>query len=114
MGGHVSEVIALVMTERAVESLLSRSLKLGGDATVTAGPRGQGTGYDVTSDLITFARSRGAFVGVSLSGAVISPDAEANAAFYGASASPTDILVRQTVQNPAAVPLQRALANLSG
>ncbi|NLD54415.1 MAG: lipid-binding SYLF domain-containing protein [Burkholderiaceae bacterium] len=114
VGGDVSEVIALVMTERAVDGLLSRSIKLGGDASVTAGPKGKGTGQDVTSDLVTFARSRGAFVGVSLDGAVISPDTEANAAFYGRSASPSDILVRHTVQSPAAAPLQRSLSRLAG
>jgi lipid-binding SYLF domain-containing protein len=113
VGGDVSEVIALVMTERAVDGLMSRSVKLGGDASVTVGPRGQGSGADVTSDLVTFARSRGAFVGVSLDGGVISPDPEANAAFYGRSASPTDILVRRSVESAAAAPLQRALAQLA-
>lgn len=61
---------------------------------------------------MTFARSRGAYAGVSFAGAVLSPNAAANEAYYGKSASPVDILVRQNVSNPAS-PLAQSLARMT-
>ena len=113
IGGDVSEVIILVMNERALDALLSPSFKLGGDASISAGPVGVGTSATVTTDLVSFARSKGAYAGVSLEGAVIKPDAAANSAFYGRSVSPADILVRASANNPAAAPLQQALRTIA-
>jgi lipid-binding SYLF domain-containing protein len=113
IGGDVSEVIILVMTEKALDALLTSSFKLGGDASIAAGPVGVGTSATVTTDLVSFARSKGAYAGVSLEGAVIKPDAAANDAFYGRPVSPADILVRASVHNPAAAPLQQALRTIA-
>jgi hypothetical protein len=44
---------------------------------------------------------------------VIKPDAAANDAFYGRPVSPADILVRASVHNPAAAPLQQALRTIA-
>jgi lipid-binding SYLF domain-containing protein len=109
-GVDQSEVVILVMNEKALDALLSRSVKLGGDASVAAGPVGVGASGTVNADMITFSRSKGLFAGVSLEGAVISPDTNANSAFYSSSATPSDILVRHTVSNPTATPLQQALS----
>lgn len=49
------------------------------------------------TDMVALASSRGVYAGASLAGAVIRPDEEANQAFYGKPASPTDILLRRTV-----------------
>jgi lipid-binding SYLF domain-containing protein len=70
---------------------------------------GAGASSTVTTDLVSFARTKGAYAGVSLEGAVIRPDAEANTVFYGRNVSPVDILVRGAVNNPAAAPLQQSL-----
>ena len=72
-GVDQSEVVILVMNEKALDALLSRSVKLGGDASVAAGPVGVGASGTVNADMITFSRSKGLFAGVSLEGAVISP-----------------------------------------
>jgi lipid-binding SYLF domain-containing protein len=109
IGADVSEVVVLVMTEKARDALLSSSFELGGDASIATGPIGAGASATVTTDLVSFARSKGAYAGVSLEGAVIRPDPQANAAFYGRNASPVDILVRGAVHNPAAAPLQQSL-----
>jgi SH3 domain-containing YSC84-like protein 1 len=110
IGVDVSEVVIVVMSEKALDALLSRSLRLGGDASIAAGPVGIGTASTVTADMVSFARSKGVYAGLNLEGAVISPDAGANSAFYGKPASPVDILVRKTVSNPAAAPLQQSLS----
>jgi lipid-binding SYLF domain-containing protein len=108
-GVDVSEVLILVMTEKARDALLSSSFKLGGDASIAAGPVGTGASSSVTTDLVAFARSKGVYAGLSLEGAVIRPDTEANAAFYGRDVSPLDILVRGAANNPAAAALQQSL-----
>ena len=108
-GVDVSEVVVLVMTEKARDALLSSSFKLGGDASIAAGPVGTGASSSVTTDLVAFARSKGIYAGLSLEGAVIRPDNEANAVFYGRDVSPLDILVRGSADNPAAAPLQQSL-----
>jgi len=113
IGVDVSEVVVLVMSDRGVNALLSPKFTLGGDASVAAGPVGAGAASSVTADFIAFARSKGAYAGVSLSGAVIAPDHAANAAFYGRPASPVDILVRHNVDNPAARPLRQQLQQMA-
>ena len=114
IGVDVSEVIMLVMTEKAVNALLSSSFKLGGDMSVAAGPVGAGAGSNITADVISFARAKGVYAGISLEGAVIAPDNKANDAFYGRPASPVDILVRRNVESPASLSLRQSLARVPG
>jgi lipid-binding SYLF domain-containing protein len=66
---------------------------------------GAGAAAAITSDMVSFARSKGVFAGVSFDGAVISPDDPANEAFYGRPVTPVDILVRGSERNAAAAPL---------
>ncbi len=113
IGAEISEVIVLVMTEKAFDSLMSSSVKLGGDASVAAGPVGIGTGYDITTDMVSFAKAKGAYAGLNLEGAVITPDPAANAAFYGRAASASDVLVRKTISSAEAAPLQRSLSEIA-
>ena len=109
VGADRSEVVILVMTEKARDALLTSSFKLGGDASIATGPVGAGASATVTTDLVSFSRSKGAFVGVSFEGAVIRPDVAANRVFYGQNVSPVDVLIRDSVRNPAAAPLQQSL-----
>lgn len=108
-GLDVSEVIVLVMSEKGLTALLDPSLKLGAEASVAAGPVSAGKAVGIGRDMVSLARSKGAYAGVSFEGATIRPDPEANRAFYGKPVSPVDILIRAAAQNPAAVPLQQAL-----
>lgn len=113
IGVEVSEVIVLVMSEKALNALLSRSFRLGGDASIAAGPVGVGAASNVSADMVSFARSKGAYAGLSLDGAVVSPDAGANSAFYGKAASPVDILVRGDPASTAAAPIQQSLGQMA-
>jgi lipid-binding SYLF domain-containing protein len=114
IGVDVSEVVILVMSDKALNALLSSSFKLGGDASIAAGPVGVGASSTVNTDMVSFARSKGAYAGLSLEGIVISPDTDANNAFYGNPVSPVDILVRAKTSNPAAAPLQQSLRQMAG
>jgi lipid-binding SYLF domain-containing protein len=111
VGVDVSEVVILVMTEKGLNSLLATSFKIGGDASIAAGPVGAGAQSTVTADLIAFTRAKGLYGGVNLDGTVVNANAAWNDAFYGRpNVLPPDILIRKTVTNPEAVPLLEDIA----
>jgi lipid-binding SYLF domain-containing protein len=97
-GVSVSETVSLVMTEKGLASLLSRSFKMGADASVAAGPVGAGAQSNLVADFIAFSRSKGVYGGLSLDGTVASLSDSWNRAYYGRELSATDILVRQTIR----------------
>ena len=98
-GRHpASENITLVMTDKGLNTLLAPSVKLGGDASVAAGPVGAGAPSDVTTDFVAFARAKGVYGGLNLDGTVITANNDWNNAYYGKSVLPPDILVRGTRQ----------------
>ncbi len=108
IGGEVSEIVLLVMTERGMEQLLSSSVKLGGDISIAAGPVGGGAKAQ-TTDVLAFARSRGVYGGLSLEGAVLKARNKWNKAYYGAKVRPSDIILRDSVYNPSSARLQNAV-----
>ena len=97
-----SEIVALVMTQKALDSFMSNSFKVGGDASAAAGPVGVGTGATPNADLVYYSKSKGLYGGVDASGAVIKPSEDFNKAYYGKDASPIDIIVRGSVHNKTA------------
>jgi SH3 domain-containing YSC84-like protein 1 len=101
-GIAVSEGVALVMTEKGFNSLLATSFKLGGDASVAAGPVGAGAKSDLVADIITFSRSKGVYGGLNFDGTVITASDDWNDKYYGKKVLPPDILVRGSVHNNAA------------
>lgn len=100
-GAEAAEMVALVMTEKALNSFLSNSFKLGGDVSVAAGPVGAGTGAPITADMVVYVRAKGLYGGLNLSGSVITVDDSANSAFYGRTVTPVEILVKQSATNSA-------------
>jgi lipid-binding SYLF domain-containing protein len=98
-GISVSEMMTLVMTDKGLNSLLARSVKLGPDASIAAGPVGAGAKADVITDMVTYSRAKGVYGGLNLDGTVVSPSDEWNTAYYGKSVLPPDVLVRMNVRN---------------
>lgn len=113
VGGEVSEIVMMVMTDRGLDSLLGSTATLGGDISVAAGPIGIGAKASL-ADIIAYSRSRGLYGGINLEGAVIVTRDSWNHAYYGRRVIPSDILIRRTVSNPEALGLQQTLAGLSG
>ena len=112
-GGQAAETMLVVNTQKGLDSLLSTKVKLGGDASIAAGPTGAGATATFTEDFVSYSRSKGAFANMSLNGQVIAVRESLNNAFYGKPVSPVDILVKNSVSNPAAAPLQAALASMA-
>jgi SH3 domain-containing YSC84-like protein 1 len=104
-----SEVITLVMNKKALESLMTGSVKAGADASVAAGPVGVGAGTKPNADFLVFTRAKGLYGGVDVNGAVIKPTEDWNKAYYGKLVSPIDIVIRGDVHNPGGAPLVKAV-----
>jgi lipid-binding SYLF domain-containing protein len=98
-GIEVSEMVTLVMTERGFNSLLSDTFKMGGDASVAAGPVGAGANSDLVADLVSFSHTTGVYGGVNLTGTVVSISDHWNDIYYGKPVQAVDILVRPSVHN---------------
>ena len=103
-GIQSSEIIGLIMTQKAIDSLMSNSFKAGGDASVAVGPVGAGAAGTPNADIVFYSRAKGVYGGVDISGAVIKPSEDYNKAYYGKDASPIDIIVRGKVHNASATP----------
>jgi lipid-binding SYLF domain-containing protein len=110
IGGEAAEVLMMVRSKKGIDSLLTTSFKLGGDTSVAAGPIGAGAKSSVTADIVSFARSKGAFLGASLEGAVIKTKDKWNEAYYKEGVRPTDIFVLHSVSNPGSVELREQVA----
>jgi len=112
-GLSVSQTITLVMTEKGLNSLLANSVKLGGDASIAAGPVGAGANSDVTTDFVAFSRAKGLYGGLNLEGSVISPANDWNNTYYGKNVLPPDIVIRGDARNPNGEPLAADIAKAS-
>lgn len=108
IGADSSEIILMVMTDKGMEAMLSTEFKLGGDVSLAAGPVGASAKAQ-TVDILAYGRSKGAFVGIAIDGAVIAPRYEWNNSYYGKDVLLADILINQTVSNPQADNLRAVL-----
>jgi len=116
IGGQASEVILLAMTQRGVTSFLSNSFKLGADVGLAAGPIGVGASAasaNLSADILSFARSKGLYGGISLDGSVVAVRGGLNEAYYSKTCDPTDIFVQQNVANPHSVGLKEAIVKIT-
>src|SRR6185437_8155216 len=114
LGGHSSDIIMVFGNRSQLNSLLSSKFRVGAEAAAAAGPVGRhveaGTDVKLNSEILTYGRSKGAFAGISISGAVVQPDTTGNEAMYGKHSNVQDILSGQGVTTPpAAKPLIKQL-----
>ena len=109
IGGESAEVVLLVMSQKGMDSLLTSNFKLGGDASVALGPVGGGAKSDITTDFLSFSKSKGLYAGVNFDGSYLSTRESLNKAYYGRDVNTVDIIVKQSVSNKGAVPLREEL-----
>ncbi len=113
IGGKTSEVIVLIRTLRGLEEFYTSSVNLGAEASIAAGPVGA-TGEAATvptldADYYSFAKSKGAFAGLSLSGSTMRVNDNWNSEYYGRDVRPIEIIVRRKVSNPKSEDLVKAV-----
>jgi lipid-binding SYLF domain-containing protein len=110
-GISVSEMVMLVMTDKGLNSLLANSFKIGGDASIAAGPVGKGAQSNLTADLVSFTRAQGVYAGINFDGTIVSVSSEWNSLYYGKETNTADILVRASVHNKQASELLNVAAS---
>jgi lipid-binding SYLF domain-containing protein len=118
IGGSETDVIMLLMNQAAIDKLLSSKFTIGGDASVAAGPVGRtssaATDAQLHAELLTYSRTRGLFAGVSLDGATLRPDDDANKDMYGKQMSNKDVVLGSVKAPQAAAGLIAELNKHSG
>jgi len=106
LGGEATDFVLLVMNERGASGILASKVKLGGDASVAAGPVGRDasaeTDATLRAEILTYSRARGLFAGVSLEGSTIRPDNGDNRRVYGKEIPARRIVLSGTVPPPPA------------
>jgi SH3 domain-containing YSC84-like protein 1 len=100
-GGQATDFVILVMNEGGASAILASKVKLGGDASVAAGPVGRNAAADtdvtLRAEMLTYSRARGLFAGISLAGSTVRPDNDANERIYGKAVSARDIVLHNAV-----------------
>jgi len=114
LGSTATDFVLAVIDSKGVDAILNGKMKLGADAAAAAGPTGaQATSYNAEADVLTYSRSKGLFAGVSLEGASIEPDNDANKKLYGKELGAREILTGSQQVVPAAEPLVSLLNTTS-
>ena len=113
VGGKVSEIIFLILTEKGLHAIIDHKFKFGAEAGVTmvavgAGFEGGSTAA-MGTDIVAFANSNGLFAGASLEGSYIDADNDWNSLYYGQGATGKAIVVDHRFTNPGAEPIRHYL-----
>jgi len=115
LGAQATDYVVLVMNAKGAKSVLSSKVKLGGDLSAAAGPKGRtasaATDIVMKAELLSYSRSRGLFAGASLEGSTLRSDGGANQNLYGKDLTATDIILKGAVKTPPAGEGLRAILN---
>jgi lipid-binding SYLF domain-containing protein len=97
------DLVMIIQNERGMQQLLSSHFQLGADASAAAGPVGRhasaDTDWKLNTEILTYSRARGAFAGLTLTGASIRRDDDSTEAMYG-----RDVTTRRILRGDVAVP----------
>ncbi|MCL5286592.1 MAG: lipid-binding SYLF domain-containing protein [Acidobacteria bacterium] len=115
LGGQETDFVLLVMNNRGANSILKSKVRLGATASAAAGPKGRtadaATNEVMRAEVLTYSRSRGLFAGISLEGANLQQDGNANKQVYGRKISAREIVREGKVGVPAAAQALVSLLN---
>ncbi len=91
IGAQKNDYVFLIMNQEGIKGLLEDKFELGGEVGLVAGPVGReaaaSTNPTLDAGILSYSRSKGAFIGAAIKGAVISPDNDLNEAVYGVKAN---------------------------
>src|SRR5450755_356267 len=114
IGAEGVDLVMLVMNDKGLQHLLSSKFQISGEGSAAAGPVGRhasaGTDWKMNAELLTYSRSKGAFAGLTLEGAVIEQDADSTTAIYGHDVGFRKVLIGDVKPPAAAAPFMSALA----
>jgi lipid-binding SYLF domain-containing protein len=111
------DLVMLVMNNNGLQHLLSSKFQISGEGSAAAGPVGRhasaGTDWKMNAELLTYSRSKGAFAGLTLEGAVIEPDSDSTIAIYGKDEPFRRILLGDVAAPASAAPFLAAVQHAS-
>src|SRR5437016_3120788 len=117
IGAEGVDLVMLVMNDKGLQHLLSSKFQISGEGSAAAGPVGRhasaGTDWKLNTELLTYSRSKGAFAGLTLEGAVVEQDNDSTEAIYGKEMSFRKILLGNVTPPAPAAPFMAALAGAS-
>ena len=115
LGGQATDFVLLIMNPKGAKSILGSKVKLGGDASAAAGPKGRtvsaATDVVMKAEILSYSRSRGLFAGISLEGSTLRSDGGANQNLYRKELSAADIVLKGAVKAPAAADSLSSILN---
>jgi lipid-binding SYLF domain-containing protein len=96
IGLEVAELVLFVMSNRALNAWMRDEVRLGGQAGLTVLVLGSNASASMTThanvDVIAWAKTKGAYAGITLEGSIIKPRGEWNTAYYGRPLTPVQVL----------------------
>jgi lipid-binding SYLF domain-containing protein len=102
IGAQATDFVLLIMNEDGAKSVMSSKVKLGGDASVAAGPVGRATSAEtdivMKAQILSWSRNRGVFAGISLEGSTLRSDDDANKNLYGKDVNAKQIIREHAVK----------------
>jgi SH3 domain-containing YSC84-like protein 1 len=108
------DLVMLVMNDKGLQQLLSSKFELTGEGSVAAGPVGRhasaGTDWKMTTEVLTYSRSKGVFAGLTLEGAVVEQDNDSTRAIYGKQMEFRNILSGKVATPKSAEPFMKAVS----
>jgi lipid-binding SYLF domain-containing protein len=105
IGGEATDLIMLITSDRGFQALMDDNFKIGANASAAAGPVGRhaaaATDIQLKADILSYSRSKGAFAGISLDGAGLTQDKDANRDYYGKAIDLQQITTTHSKRYPA-------------
>jgi lipid-binding SYLF domain-containing protein len=97
------DLVLIIQNDRGMQRLIGSKFELGADASAAAGPVGRhasaDTDWKMDAEILTYSRAKGAFAGLTLTGAAIRRDDDSTEAIYG-----HDVTTRRILEGREAVP----------
>jgi lipid-binding SYLF domain-containing protein len=113
IGIQDATVMMMIMTDRGLQAVMDSQFKVGADASLAFATMGGGIQGGTTAaagaDIVSIARSRGLFAGLSLQGSILSYRPAWASAYYGRQYSARQIVVSMEAHNPGSDPLRAML-----
>lgn len=117
IGAEGVDLVMLVMNEQGMQHLLSSKFQISGEGSAAAGPVGRhasaGTDWKLNTEMLTYSRSKGAFAGLTLEGAVVEQDNDSTEAIYGKDVPFRKILLGNVRPPVTAAPFMQAVKGAS-
>jgi lipid-binding SYLF domain-containing protein len=108
IGVEAVDVVMIFQNDKAMQRLLESNFQVGGDASAAAGPVGRhaeaGTDWKLDPEILTYSRAKGAFAGLTLTGASLRQDKDSRRAIYGRNVTTRSLLLGQVPVPAAAEP----------